>query len=404
MLGMKVQPTRNPNSLQCFRCNGWGHMAQECPTPATALNQWVGTEVMWPNPSPVQQPTAGPKHSLPIPGPRPMSMRACQRMGQQEAAPFPFLNPDPIVYLVGCSNEVPLITDGQRMTALIDYGDQVSNISSQFCEGLTLQIQPLGRLLELEGTGSSTIPYLGYVEVNLQILGIKNYNEEVLLLVIPTMTYSENIPVMVGSKIIDWAMRIITKGELMKVTTTWKQAHFRDVMSGSLQLPHTGPSGTGVEKEVVNSSMRFDTMEVREFYLDNVWGPVQATQKVTIPPFGTVSVHGSISIRGHYMWVHVLAEPTPGHLLPTSVVLTVTYGELHLRSSQVPICLCNLSTCSVKIPTKTVVGQVLPANQVPPVALTTVSSEESISIPQKGWILEALDLQGLGEWPELEQE
>ena len=96
-----------------------------------------------------------------------------------------------------------MIMDGQRVTALIDSGSQVLSISSQFCEGLTLQIQPLGRSLELEGTGGSAIPYLWYVKVNLQILGIKNYDEDVLLLVIPTMTYSEKVPVVVGSKIID---------------------------------------------------------------------------------------------------------------------------------------------------------------------------------------------------------
>ena len=155
---------RDPNSLQCFRCQGWGHMARECPTPATAFNQSGGTEGMWPNPPTVcqlQHPTVGPQHSFPDPTPRPMSMTAVQRIGiWQEAAPVPFLNPDPISCLVGCSNEAPVIMDGQRMTALIDLGAQVSSISSWFCEHLTLQIQPLGRLLELEGTGGSAIPYL----------------------------------------------------------------------------------------------------------------------------------------------------------------------------------------------------------------------------------------------------
>ena len=134
------------------------------------------------------------------------------------------------------------------MTTLIDSGTQVSGISSQFCKDLALQIQSLGQLLELEGTGGSTIPYLRFMEVNLQILGIKNYNEDVLLLVIPTMTYSEMVPVMVGSKIIDRAKSIITKGELVKVTMTWKQTHFGAVMSGSLQLPHTSSNMTRVEK------------------------------------------------------------------------------------------------------------------------------------------------------------
>ena len=70
------------------------------------------------------------------------------------------------------------------MTTLIDSGAQVPTLSSQFCKDLVLQIQPLGQLLELEGTGGSATPYLGFMEVNLQIPGIRNYNEDVLLLVL----------------------------------------------------------------------------------------------------------------------------------------------------------------------------------------------------------------------------
>ena len=127
---------------------------------------------------------------------------------------------------MGCCNEATVIVDGQKAAAFIDLSAQVLTISSWFCEDLTLQMQPLGKLLELEGTAGSAIPYLGYVEVNIQIPGIKNYNKDVLLLVIPTTTYSEKVPVMAGSKIIDRAMGVITKGELIKVTMTWRQAHF----------------------------------------------------------------------------------------------------------------------------------------------------------------------------------
>ena len=87
----------------------------------------------------------------------------------------------------------------------------------------------------------------------------------------------------------------------MKVTMTQKQAHFRAVMSRSLQLPCTGSDGTGVEKEVIPYSLRVDTMEAKGFCLDDVRGPVCPTQKVIIPPFGTVSVHGNTSVRGHCM-------------------------------------------------------------------------------------------------------
>ena len=130
---------------------------------------WEELRDCGPNPhwQQLQQPTLGPLHSFHDPRPRLTSMRAVQRLGQQEAVPVPFLNPDPVAHLVACSNEAPVIMNGQRATALINSCAQVLSIHSQFCEDLTLQIQPLGRLLELEGTGGSAIPYLRYIEVNL---------------------------------------------------------------------------------------------------------------------------------------------------------------------------------------------------------------------------------------------
>ena len=110
-------------------------------------------------------------------------------------------------------------------------------ISAQSCEELTLQIQPLDQLLELEETGGAAIPYLRFVEVNLQIPGIGNYNKDVLMLVIPTMTYSKTVLVMVGTKIIDKALSLMTAGELAKATISWKQAHFGAVMLGHCNSP-----------------------------------------------------------------------------------------------------------------------------------------------------------------------
>ena len=105
--------------------------------------------------------------------------------------------------LVGCTNEAPVVIDGHEMAALVALGAQVSTISAQLCEELGLKVQPLGRLLELEGTRGAAIPYLRFVEVGLQIPGIRRYNEDVLLLAIPTTAYAERVLVMVGSKIIN---------------------------------------------------------------------------------------------------------------------------------------------------------------------------------------------------------
>ena len=151
---------------------------------------------MWSNP--LHQHTVSKQHSLSGPKPNLTQVRAVTKKEWKGIAPIPFLNPDPVVQLVGHANKAPVVIDGCQVAALIDSGAQVSNISMQLCKDLGLKIQPLGQLLELEGTGGVAIPYLRFVEVNLQIPGIRGYNENVLLLAIPTMAYAEGVLVVVG--------------------------------------------------------------------------------------------------------------------------------------------------------------------------------------------------------------
>ena len=275
----------------------------------------------------------------------------------------------------------------------------MSNISAQLCKQIGLKIQPLGQLLELEGTGGAAIPYLGFVEVNLQILGIRGYNKDVLLLAIPTTAYAERVLVVVGSKIIDRALSCMTAGKLAHATVTWQQAHFGAVMSGSLQLSHSSSEKLKLD----NFSRVNDPVEVQKYQLDGVKGAVYTTQKVTIPPFQTVNIKANAGVKGNCIKVHVLTEPVFGPQLPAAVVSIATYGELHPGSLRVPVCLCNMSTHAMEIPAKTLVGQVIPANQIPLVVHPTRTAEETAKIAPKGWVLEALDLQGLKEWPELGQ-
>ena len=132
---------KDPSSLQCFRRQGWGHPSKDFKKP-------VWGELRECSPTPCQhqpqQPTVGHQHSLADPKPKLTILKAAQKKGQPEVTPVPFLNPDPIMHLVGCSNKAPGIVNRQEMTTLIYLDAQVSSISSQFCGDLALQIQPLG--------------------------------------------------------------------------------------------------------------------------------------------------------------------------------------------------------------------------------------------------------------------
>ena len=95
-----------------------------------------------------------------------------------------------------------------------------------------------------------------------------------------------------------------------------------------------------------------------------------------------------------------LMELALGPQLPAAGVPTATYGELHPGSSWVPVCLHNLSIHVVEVPTKTIIGQILPANQVLQVVHLTRTATETKHPAQKQWVLDPLDLQGLKEWHE----
>ena len=138
-------------------------------------------------------------------------------------------------------------------------------------------------------------------------------------------------------------------------------------MSGSLQLSHSSSEKLAMQ----NLSGESDPVEVQKYQLDGVKGAVHTTQKVTIPPFQTMTIKGNAGVKGHCMKVHVLMEPVLSPQLPAAVVPIATYRELHPGSSRVPICLHNMSTCAMEIPAEMVIGQVIPANQVPPVVHPT---------------------------------
>ena len=126
-------------------------------------------------------------------------------------------------------------------------------------------------------------------------------------------------------------------------------------------------------------------MEVWKYQLDGVKGAICTTQKVTIPLFQTIYITANAGVEGHCMKVHALMEPALGPQLPAAVVPIATYGELHPGSSRVPVCLCNMSAHAMEIPAKTVVGQVIPANQVPLVVHPTRTAKETTTRAPKGW-------------------
>ena len=121
------------------------------------------------------------------------------------------------------------------------------------------------------------------------------------VLVIPTMTYAGKVPVVASSKIIDRAMKVITKWSWPGQERLERQGHFGVVMSGSCQLPWHHAKEDGALAKGAPLSASSGSTAHKEFCLDDVQGHVHTTQKVTIPPFGIVNVHGETDVQGHCM-------------------------------------------------------------------------------------------------------
>ena len=149
---------------------------------------------------------------------------------------------------------MPVVIDICKVTALIDLGAQVSNIRAQLCEDLDLEIQPLGQLLELEGTGVQLFLTSDLWRLSSKFQGLEATMSMCCCWPSPPQPMAEGVPVMVGSKIIDRALSCMTAGKLAHATAIWQQTHFGAVMSGSLQLSHSNSDKIRSGEKIGSSS------------------------------------------------------------------------------------------------------------------------------------------------------
>ena len=123
-------------------------------------------------------------------------------------------------------------------------------------------------MLRVWGTGSIKLPFLDYVKAHLQIPGIQNYNEGILLLAIPLTKYSEEVPEILGTRIIERVVSLITPEETEQLISTWKKAQQSLAMSQAVKstIGHGRPG----------------RRQTHCFSLLDVHGNSQTTIKVTV--------------------------------------------------------------------------------------------------------------------------
>ena len=119
--------------------------------------------------------------------------------------------------------------------ALNDTRAQVSTIIWDFCDKHRYDIHPMKQILNLEGTGGFSIPYLGYIEASVKIPPIKDYYDSVPMLILKSSSpYSSRVPIQLGTTVLDRAMARITVQELAHAIDTWQQTFMSTMVTAKV--------------------------------------------------------------------------------------------------------------------------------------------------------------------------
>ena len=143
--------------------------------------------------------------------------------------------------LAGRANEGKNFINGQPVTALLDTGSQVTHVSYDFCLASGIEVPPITKLVNLEGTGGNSIEYIGYAEASLSLpMGSQTFDIEALLLVLPTTDYLRKVPVSIGTTITDLVVDFINQNKPDNVSKSWKvvccATHSRKLVQAQPQM------------------------------------------------------------------------------------------------------------------------------------------------------------------------
>ena len=229
--------------------------------------------------------------------------------------------------------------DGVEYPGLLDSGAQMSTITISQAKKMGLKIQDLESLLDIEGGGGIAIPYIGYVEVNLQIPEIRNYNEDALMMVMNDSRYGDKVPFAIGTIHIHTALKEMTKDEWDNMTLSWQ----------SVALPACASKASGME----------------DFSLASVGGDVKLHKTTILPPFSTTFVKGRSSVKSHYKRVNVATEHSD-KITNKNIATVRSYSFIKPSSNKVVIGVRNLTSKQVVVKAGTIIGKIGAANAVPP--------------------------------------
>ena len=239
--------------------------------------------------------------------------------------------------LVGAKYTACVLIDGQTCHCLLDTGSQVTTVSQSFYENNlhNLEVHPLNELLEVEAANGQTVPYSGFIEVDITFP--KNcfgseINVPTLALVVPDTRSSAQSTLLIGTNTLD-----LVYEDCSRANTDLQALPYgcRVVLKVMQQR----------NKQKVNSSLGLVRLPGKDPMV------IPAGQSCVIEALAHVNSQASDR------WI-VIEPPTlsslPGGMLVTSCLLSLPNNP----SKTLPVVLRNESKHDIILPAKSVIAEV----------------------------------------------
>jgi len=236
--------------------------------------------------------------------------------------------------------------EGNCCRALLDTGAMVSSIAYKSCQLLLphFHIHLFKNFkLDVTGAGDQTLPYMGYIEVDVSVPEIGLESVTCILLVVPDTQYTETVPVILGTNVLD-------------------------------RLRHQLESTHGVQfqqKILIPDAwnLTFRCMKLHSRAVTRVSGRLAivkcaATRHFVIPGNATVEEHGKLVKRLLSNACVSITELFEDSALPDGVSVEPMLMNIGANSCPVLIPVSNLSSRPVTIASDSIICQVQSCNVI----------------------------------------
>ena len=247
--------------------------------------------------------------------------------------------------LIGNTNEVEVRVNGTATRALLDTGACVSTVSESFYRNYLTNVElcSLDTILKVECADGGSMPYLGYVKVNITVSGIPNASKkECLLLVVPDRDYHSQAPVLLGTNALNLFM--------LECQTRFGD---RYLQNAALHVPWY---------------LAFRCMSVRERELKrkkNVLGVVKCAEvnRITLQPNSSIVISGVIDKGMPYSDTCALLQESKLSSLPHDIDIEPTLVNYRYNNNGlVDVHISNITTRTVNIEPREIVCELQPVS------------------------------------------